>query len=79
MADKIAGIDVHKKVLMVVVVDAHTPESKPKRRRTFQMLLTGGWSFELSLRNPGLWSLDPGVSSRPPAPLLDLDPRIGSG
>jgi len=30
---KIAGIDVHKKVLMVVVMDASTPESKPERRR----------------------------------------------
>ena len=33
MADKIAGIDVHKKVLMVVVMDARTPEAKPERRR----------------------------------------------
>jgi len=33
MAVKIAGIDVHKKVLMVVVIDARTPESKPERRR----------------------------------------------
>src|SRR5438876_10933135 len=33
MADKIAGTDVHKKVLMVVVMDARTPESKPERRR----------------------------------------------
>jgi transposase len=33
MADKMAGIDVHKKVLMVVVIDARTPESKPERRR----------------------------------------------
>ena len=33
MADKIAGIDVHKKVLMVVVIDTRTPESKPERRR----------------------------------------------
>ena len=33
MADKIAGIDVHKKVLMVVVMDARRPESKPERRR----------------------------------------------
>ena len=33
MADKIAGIDAHKKVLMVVVRDARTPESKPERRR----------------------------------------------
>ena len=30
---KVAGIDVHKKVLMVVVVDASTPEEKPGRRR----------------------------------------------
>ena len=30
---KIAGIDVHKKVLMVVVVDASVPEEKPARRR----------------------------------------------
>ncbi len=30
---KIAGIDVHKKVLMVVVVDASSPEEKPARRR----------------------------------------------
>lgn len=33
MAIKVAGIDVHKKVLMVVVVDARMPESKPERRR----------------------------------------------
>jgi len=33
MADKIAGIDVHKKVLMVVVIDARAPEEKPERRR----------------------------------------------
>ena len=30
---KIAGIDVHKKVLMVVVIDVSTPEEKPERRR----------------------------------------------
>jgi len=30
---KIAGIDVHKKVLMVVVVDSSAPEVKPARRR----------------------------------------------
>jgi hypothetical protein len=34
MASKIAGIDVHKKVLMVVVIDARTPDSKPERRRS---------------------------------------------
>ena len=30
---KIAGIDVHKKVLMVVVMDSSAPEEKPARRR----------------------------------------------
>jgi transposase len=30
---KVAGIDVHKKVLMVVVVDSSAPEEKPARRR----------------------------------------------
>jgi hypothetical protein len=33
MPHKIAGIDVHKKVLMGVVIDASTPEEKPARRR----------------------------------------------
>jgi hypothetical protein len=33
MANKIAGIDVHKKVLMVVVIDARPPDSKPERWR----------------------------------------------
>lgn len=37
MSYKIAGIDVHKKVLMVVVMDASTPESKPERRRFTSM------------------------------------------
>ncbi len=40
MPYKIAGIDVHKKVLMVVVVvviDASTPEDKPERRRFITM------------------------------------------
>src|ERR1700730_4387906 len=34
---KMAGIDVHKKVLMVVVVDARIPEEKPARRRFVTM------------------------------------------
>ena len=34
---KVAGIDVHKKGLMVVVVDASTPEEKPARRRFVTM------------------------------------------
>jgi transposase len=33
MAYKLAGIDVHKKVLMVVVIDATTPDEKAERRR----------------------------------------------
>jgi transposase len=33
MAGKVAGIDVHKKVLMVVVIDADAPAAKPERRR----------------------------------------------
>ena len=33
MANKVAGIDVHKKVLMVVVMDGAAPEEKPERRR----------------------------------------------
>jgi hypothetical protein len=33
MSYKIAGIDVHQKVLMVVVIDVTTPEEKPERRR----------------------------------------------
>ena len=33
MSYKIAGIDVHKRVLMVVVIEASTPEEKPERRR----------------------------------------------
>lgn len=33
MAYKVAGIDVHKKVLMVVVAEAGDPELKPERRR----------------------------------------------
>ena len=33
MSYKIAGIDVHKKVLMVVVMDAHAPADEPERRR----------------------------------------------
>ena len=33
MSYKVAGIDVHKKVLRVVVLDASTPEEKPEWRR----------------------------------------------
>jgi len=34
---KVAGIDVHKKVRMVVVLDASAPEEKPARRRFVTM------------------------------------------
>ena len=34
---QVAGIDVHKKVLMVVVMDAVMPEEKPVRRRFVTM------------------------------------------
>lgn len=37
MGHKLAGIDVHKKVVMVVVVDTHSPDSKPERRRFLTM------------------------------------------
>jgi len=33
MSYKVAGIDVHKKVVMVVVIDRHNPDVKPERRR----------------------------------------------
>jgi len=33
MSHKVAGIDVHKKVLMVVLIDATSPEEQPGRRR----------------------------------------------
>jgi hypothetical protein len=33
MSDKVAGIDVHQRVLTVVVMDSRTWESKPERRR----------------------------------------------
>src|SRR6516165_4140928 len=37
MVHKFAGIDVHKKVVMMVVVDTHSPDSKPERRRFLTM------------------------------------------
>src|ERR1700730_697958 len=53
MSYKIAGIDVHKKVLMVVVIDATTPESKPERRRFTTM--------PSDLRRLLLWLREQGV------------------
>jgi transposase len=50
---KIAGIDVHKKVLMVVVIDVNTPEDKPERRRFVTM--------PSELRRLLLWLQEQGV------------------
>ena len=53
MANKVAGIDVHKKVLMVVVMDAHAPESTPTRRRFTTM--------PSELRRLSMWLKEQGV------------------
>src|SRR5713226_2581969 len=53
MPCKIAGIDVHKKVLMVVVIDATTPEEKPERRRFATM--------PSELRRLSIWLREQGV------------------
>ena len=53
MSYKIAGIDVHKKVLMVVVLDASTPEEKPERRRFATM--------PSELRRLSIWLREQGV------------------
>jgi hypothetical protein len=50
---KIAGIDVHKKVLMVVIVDASTPEQKPERRQFV--------TLPSELRRHSLWLREQGV------------------
>jgi transposase len=50
---KIAGIDVHKKVLMVVVIDARTPEEKLERRRFATM--------PSELRRLSIWLREQGV------------------
>ena len=47
MAYKVAGIDVHKKVLMVVILDVDDPASEPQRRRfgttTSELQNLSGW------------------------------------
>ena len=53
MVNKIAGIDVHKKVLMVVVVDRTTPYQKSERRR-FPTMPT-------ELRHLSIWLRERGV------------------
>jgi transposase len=53
MSHKVAGIDVHKKVLMVVVVDASQREEKPERRRFATM--------PSELRGLSIWLREQGV------------------
>jgi transposase len=53
MPYKIAGIDVHKKVLMVVVIDATLPEEKPERRRFATM--------PSEMRRLSIWLREQGV------------------
>jgi hypothetical protein len=53
MSYKIAGIDVHKKVLMVVVIDASTRGWKPERRRLATM--------PSDLRRGSTWLREQGV------------------
>jgi transposase len=50
---KIAGIDVHKKVLMVVVMDTSAPEEKPARRR-FVTLPSELQRFRIWLQEQGV-------------------------
>src|SRR5215475_7071712 len=52
-AMKIAGIDVHKKVLMVVVLDGSAPEEKPARRR-FVTLPSELQRFRIWLQEQGV-------------------------
>ena len=53
MAYKVAGIDVHKKVLMVVILDVNDPESEPPRRRF--------GTITSELRNLSSWLRQQGV------------------
>src|SRR5262249_61071841 len=50
---KVAGIDVHKKVLMVVVVDTSMPQEKPARRR-FVTLPSELQRFRIWLQEQGV-------------------------
>lgn len=53
MPYKIAGIDMHKKVLMVVVIDATLPEEKPERR--------GFATLPSEMRRLSIWLRERGV------------------
>jgi hypothetical protein len=47
MADKMAGIDVHKKVLMVVVMDARTPQAmKPHQDAVIRLAEVPGLGID---------------------------------
>ncbi len=72
MPCKIAGIDVHKKVLMVVVIDATTPEEKPERRRFATM--------PSEMRRLSIWLREQGVEeavmeSTAPILAIGVSPR----
>ena len=54
MSYKVAGIDVHKKIVMVVVIDRHNPDAKPERRRFLTM--------PGELQQLSLWLRDRGVA-----------------
>jgi hypothetical protein len=60
---KMAGIDVHKKVLMVVVLDASVPEEKPARRRFV--------TLPSELQRLRIWLQEQGVEARGTSTLLN--------
>ena len=74
---KVAGIDVHKKVLMAVVVDASMPEEKPARRRFVTLpselhrLLT--WLREQGVEEVGMES----TAQYWRSVWLELEPHMG--
>ena len=74
---KVAGIDVHKKVLMAVVVDASMPEEKPARRR-FVTLPSELHRLLTWLREPGVEEV--GMESTAQywrSVWLELEPHMG--
>ena len=74
---KVGGIDVHKKVLMAVVVDASMPEEKPARRR-FVTLPSELHRLLTWLREPGVEEV--GMESTAQywrSVWLELEPHMG--
>jgi len=66
MSYKLAGIDVHKKVVMVVVIDRHNPDAKPERRRFLTM--------PTELQQLSLWLQERGVEA-----VASMTSRMRSG